>query len=112
MKRFITAALAAGLVALATLPDLASGVASSPPECPACDCSSEAASYLGGRSAPVAIPVPEEYEEVVAVRDYPADDGYPKPVSYEDYASVDPYDEYLAADYPMDLDMGYGDYGL
>ena len=117
MKRFITAVLAAGLVALATLPELASGVASSPPECPVCDCSSEAASYLGvgGRSAPVAIPVPEEYEEVVAVRDYPADDGYPKPASYEDYVAVDPYDEYVAAAeaaYPMDLDMGYGDYGL
>merc|ERR1719471_1310361 len=89
--RFITAVLAAGLVA--TLPDLASRVASSPPECPVCDCSSEAASYLGvgGRSAPVAIPVPEEYD------------------------AVDPYEEYVAAAeaaYPMDLDMGYGDYGL
>merc|ERR1719511_589190 len=103
--RFVTAVLAAGLVT--TLPDLASGVASSPPECPVCDCSSEAASYLGvgGRSAPVAIPVPEEYEEVVAVRDYPADDGYPKPASYEYYAAAE-------AAYPMDLDMGYGDYGL
>ena len=111
MKRFVPAVLAAGLIALATLPDLTSGVASSPPECPACDCSSEA-SYLG-RSAPVAIPVPEEYEEVVAVRDYPADDGYPKSASYEEYAAVDPYDEYAAAEaYPIDLDMGYGDYGL
>ena len=112
MKRFVTAVLAAGFVALVTLPDLASGVASSPPECPACDCSSEA-SYLGGRSAPVAIPVPEEYEEVVSARDYPAHDGYPQVASYEDYASVDPYDEYAAAEaYPIDLEMGYGDYGL
>ena len=99
MMRFITAVLAAGLVA--TLPDLTSGVASSPPECPVCDCSSEAASYLGvgGRSAPVAIPVPEEYEEVVAVRDYPADDGYPEPDSCKDYAAVDPYTEYATV-YP------------
>ena len=116
MKRLV-AVIATGLVALATLADLAAGVASTPPECPVCDCSSEI-SYLG-RSAPVSIPVPEEYE--YDHDDYAGDDGYPAasyhdyaaPNAYGDYAAPNTYSDYAAADaYPAELEMGYGGYGM
>ena len=116
MKRFVVAVIATGLVALATLVDSTAGVASSPVECPVCDCTSEV-SYLN-RNSPVAIPVPEEYDH----DDFPADDGYAgvewsRPYSggerYAYSGAYEPYNEYAAVEsYPADLDMGYGDYGL
>ena len=125
MKRLV-AVIATGLVALAAVADLAAGVASTPPECPVCDCSSEI-SYLG-RSAPVAIPVPEEYEydhddyaandglAAASYRNYAAPDtygDYSAPDTYGDYPAPETYGDYTAADaYPAALDMGYGDYGL